>query len=57
VYVAQTELSAQRLDIEVRRLTGDPAALAAISAKAAARGRPHAAEEIASRIAQLLPRG
>lgn len=56
VYVAQTELSPQRLDVEVRRLTGDPAALAAISAKAAARGRPHAAEEIASRIAHLLPR-
>lgn len=56
VYVAQTELSPPRLDLEVRRLTGDQAALAAISAKAASRGRPHAAGEIARRIANLLPR-
>ena len=56
VYVDQAALAPQRLDAEVRRLTGDPAALAAISAKAAARGRPHAAEEIAHRIVPLLPR-
>ena len=55
VYVAQAELTAQRLDAEVRRLTGDPAALAALAAGAAARGRPHAAGEIARRIARLLP--
>ena len=57
VYVPQTELSPQRLDADVRRLTGDSAALAAISAKAAAHGRPHAAEEIAHRIANLLRDG
>ncbi|HKT06526.1 MAG TPA: glycosyltransferase, partial [Gemmatimonadaceae bacterium] len=56
VYVAQTNLSPERLGTEVRRLTGDPAALSGMAANAAARGRPHAAEEIARRIAHLLPR-
>lgn len=55
VTIAQSELSAQRLDGDVRRLTADAAALAVIAAHAAARGRPHAAQEIAQRIASLLP--
>ena len=55
IAVAQSEFSAPRLDADVRRLTADPAALALIAAHAAGRGRPHAAQEIAQRIANLLP--
>ncbi|HKV50605.1 MAG TPA: UDP-N-acetylglucosamine--N-acetylmuramyl-(pentapeptide) pyrophosphoryl-undecaprenol N-acetylglucosamine transferase [Gemmatimonadaceae bacterium] len=54
VYIAQADLSPLRLDAEVRRLTGDAGLLAGIAAKAAARGRPRAAQEIAGRIAHLL---
>jgi len=55
VDVPQTALTPQRLEAEVRRLTGEPAALAALARQAAARGRPHAAQDIAWRIAHLLP--
>ncbi len=55
VYIAQAELSPPRLDTEVRRLTGNSAALAGLAANAAARGRPHAAQAIAGRIVNLLP--
>jgi len=55
VDVPQTALTPQRLEAEVRRLTGEPAALAALARQATARGRPRAAQDIAWRIAHLLP--
>jgi UDP-N-acetylglucosamine--N-acetylmuramyl-(pentapeptide) pyrophosphoryl-undecaprenol N-acetylglucosamine transferase len=55
VHIPQDDFSVIRLDAEVRRLTGDPAALRAMAARSAARARPHAADEIARRIVNLLP--
>jgi UDP-N-acetylglucosamine--N-acetylmuramyl-(pentapeptide) pyrophosphoryl-undecaprenol N-acetylglucosamine transferase len=53
VYVPQVEFTPDRLDALVRELTDDRR-LEALSAGARARGRPDAAERIASRIAALL---
>jgi UDP-N-acetylglucosamine--N-acetylmuramyl-(pentapeptide) pyrophosphoryl-undecaprenol N-acetylglucosamine transferase len=54
VMLPQRELSVERLDAELARLLGDPAALEALARAALARGRPHAAEEIAKRILALI---
>ena len=54
VHLPQAELTTERLDATVRGLLGDPARLGAMASAARARGRPHAAEEIARRITTLL---
>ena len=54
VHLPQSELTAERLDREVRTLLSDPAAMARLAAGASARARPDAAETIARRILRLL---
>ena len=54
VHLPQSELTASRLDSEVRRLLADPAAMARLAAGASARARPDAAETIARRILSRL---
>lgn len=54
VHLPQAELTAERLDREVRALLSDPAAMARLAAGASARARPDAAETIARRILSLL---
>lgn len=53
VLLPQRELTAERLDAEVRSLLADRARLAAMTRAAASRGRPRAADEIARRIIAL----
>jgi hypothetical protein len=43
----------ERLDREIGALTGDAGRLAAMAGRAAARGRPRAAEDIAERLLNL----
>jgi UDP-N-acetylglucosamine--N-acetylmuramyl-(pentapeptide) pyrophosphoryl-undecaprenol N-acetylglucosamine transferase len=50
IYLPQARLSAETLDIEVQSLIADPASRAALTAAAAARARPRAADEIARRV-------
>jgi UDP-N-acetylglucosamine--N-acetylmuramyl-(pentapeptide) pyrophosphoryl-undecaprenol N-acetylglucosamine transferase len=57
IMLPQSELTAERLDSALRSLANDPAAMARLSAGAAARARPDAAETIARRILALLDRG
>ena len=57
VHLPQSQMTVQRLDETVRGLLGDSARLNAMAEAARARGRPHAAMEIARRIGALLPRG
>lgn len=52
----QAELTVDRLETELRRLTGDPAALARLTAAARSRARPQAAEAIARRILAMVGR-
>lgn len=52
----QSELSAERLQLELSQLLSAPVTLAAMSAAARARGRPNAAASIAERIATYLSR-
>ena len=54
VHLAQRDLSAASLDYAVRSLIGDPRRMESLREHALARGRPRAAEEIASRIIVLL---
>jgi UDP-N-acetylglucosamine--N-acetylmuramyl-(pentapeptide) pyrophosphoryl-undecaprenol N-acetylglucosamine transferase len=54
INVPQAELTADRLDATVRSLLRDPAGMARLSAGAAARARPDAAETIARRILGVL---
>lgn len=54
VHLPQSELTAERLDREVRALLSDPGAMARLAAGASARARPDAAETIARRILSLL---
>ncbi len=56
VHLPQAELTAERLDREIRALLREPgrARLAAMATAAGARGRPHAAAEIARHIGALL---
>ena len=54
LFLPQSELTAERLDREVRALLDDPAAMTRLAAGAAARARPDAAETIAQRILNLL---
>lgn len=56
VHLPQAELTAERLDRELRALLHEPgrARLTAMAAAARARGRPHAAAEIAAHIAALI---
>ncbi|HEX6535401.1 MAG TPA: glycosyltransferase [Gemmatimonadaceae bacterium] len=53
VLLPQAELTVDRLDAVLRSLAGEPARLAALAARTAARGRPHAAEDIAERLLNL----
>jgi UDP-N-acetylglucosamine--N-acetylmuramyl-(pentapeptide) pyrophosphoryl-undecaprenol N-acetylglucosamine transferase len=50
----QSELTVDRLDATIRALLADPAAMARLTAGAAARARPTAAETIARRILDLM---
>jgi UDP-N-acetylglucosamine--N-acetylmuramyl-(pentapeptide) pyrophosphoryl-undecaprenol N-acetylglucosamine transferase len=54
VHLPQAELSAEALERTIGGLLGDPARVAAMSDAARARGRPHAAAEIAAHIGRLL---
>ena len=54
INLPQAELTADRLDVTLRGLTRDPAAMARLSAAATARARPDAAETIARRILARL---
>jgi UDP-N-acetylglucosamine--N-acetylmuramyl-(pentapeptide) pyrophosphoryl-undecaprenol N-acetylglucosamine transferase len=54
IHLPQSELSAPRLDAEIRALLADPSAMARLAAGASARARPDAAESIARRILSLL---
>ncbi len=54
-HLPQAALTVARLDAEVRALLSDAAARAAMGAAARARGRPHAARDIATHLATLLP--
>lgn len=53
VVVPQAELTVERLEREIGALTGDPGRLAVLAGRAAARGRPRAAEDIAERLLNL----
>jgi UDP-N-acetylglucosamine--N-acetylmuramyl-(pentapeptide) pyrophosphoryl-undecaprenol N-acetylglucosamine transferase len=57
VHLRQSELTTERLDAMVRGLLSDDARLGQMAAAAKARGRPHAAADIAARINALLARG
>jgi UDP-N-acetylglucosamine--N-acetylmuramyl-(pentapeptide) pyrophosphoryl-undecaprenol N-acetylglucosamine transferase len=54
IHMPQRELTADALNRTVRGLLGDPARMASLREHAIARGRPHAAAEIAARIRMLL---
>lgn len=54
VLLAQSGLSAERLDREIGALLDDRTRLTAMAAAARARGRPHAAAEIAGHIVRVL---
>jgi UDP-N-acetylglucosamine--N-acetylmuramyl-(pentapeptide) pyrophosphoryl-undecaprenol N-acetylglucosamine transferase len=54
IHLPQSELTAPRLDAEVRALLADSAAMGRLAAGASARARPDAAESIARRILSLL---
>jgi UDP-N-acetylglucosamine--N-acetylmuramyl-(pentapeptide) pyrophosphoryl-undecaprenol N-acetylglucosamine transferase len=54
ITLPQAELTTDRLDAVLRRLSSDPAAMARLAAGAKARARPDAAETIARRILALL---
>jgi UDP-N-acetylglucosamine--N-acetylmuramyl-(pentapeptide) pyrophosphoryl-undecaprenol N-acetylglucosamine transferase len=54
IHLPQAELTAERLDREVRSLLSDASAMARLAAGASERARPDAAETIARRILSLL---
>ena len=54
VHIAQSELTADRLDNTLRALLGDSDKLRRLAEGAAARARPNAATEIASHIAAII---
>jgi UDP-N-acetylglucosamine--N-acetylmuramyl-(pentapeptide) pyrophosphoryl-undecaprenol N-acetylglucosamine transferase len=54
INLPQSELTVDRLDATLRSLMRDPAAMSQLSAAAAARARPEAAETIARRILGIL---
>ena len=53
--IPEREATPERLEAEVTRLVRDPSALASLARGARARARPHAARDIAARIAALIP--
>ncbi|HEY0971380.1 MAG TPA: UDP-N-acetylglucosamine--N-acetylmuramyl-(pentapeptide) pyrophosphoryl-undecaprenol N-acetylglucosamine transferase [Gemmatimonadales bacterium] len=53
IHLPQAELGPERLDAEVRALTGDPDRLARLTAGALSRARPEAAERIARRVMEI----
>jgi UDP-N-acetylglucosamine--N-acetylmuramyl-(pentapeptide) pyrophosphoryl-undecaprenol N-acetylglucosamine transferase len=55
--VADAELTAQRLDSEVRALLRDPARLGAMAAASAGLARPDAAQRIAAEVRQVATWG
>jgi len=54
IHIPQSQLAVERLDATVRGLLENPDALAKLAAGAAARARPHAANDIARRILALV---
>jgi UDP-N-acetylglucosamine--N-acetylmuramyl-(pentapeptide) pyrophosphoryl-undecaprenol N-acetylglucosamine transferase len=54
IHLPQSELTAERLDREIRSLLSDAPTMARLAAGASARARPDAAETIARRILSLL---
>ena len=54
IHLPQSELTAERLDVEVRSLLADPSKMALLASGASARARPDAAHTIARRILELL---
>jgi UDP-N-acetylglucosamine--N-acetylmuramyl-(pentapeptide) pyrophosphoryl-undecaprenol N-acetylglucosamine transferase len=54
VHLPQSELTAERLDREVRALLADPSRMARLASGASARARPAAAETIARRVLAML---
>jgi UDP-N-acetylglucosamine--N-acetylmuramyl-(pentapeptide) pyrophosphoryl-undecaprenol N-acetylglucosamine transferase len=54
IHVPQSQLTVERLDATVRRLVDQPAELRRLADGAMARARPHAAQDIATRILALL---
>ena len=57
VHVPQAQLTVERLDATIRRLLENPLDLERLSRGAAARARPHAADEIARRILGVVDGG
>lgn len=56
IYIPQSDFTAKRLDATLRELVGQPAELARLAQRAAARARPDAALDIAKRIAAIIGR-
>ncbi|MFI5229636.1 MAG: UDP-N-acetylglucosamine--N-acetylmuramyl-(pentapeptide) pyrophosphoryl-undecaprenol N-acetylglucosamine transferase, partial [Gemmatimonadales bacterium] len=54
IHVPQSQLTVERLDATVRRLVDQPGEMRRLADGAAARARPHAAQDIATRILALL---
>jgi UDP-N-acetylglucosamine--N-acetylmuramyl-(pentapeptide) pyrophosphoryl-undecaprenol N-acetylglucosamine transferase len=57
ICISQVHLTVDRLDATVRGLLDAPNTLADLAANATARARPHAAEEIATRILAIVDAG
>ena len=55
--IVQRDLTAERLDTEVRAIFGAAGEVERMSASVSARARPRASEEIAARILELMERG
>ena len=54
IYIPQSDFTARRLDATLRELLEQPAELARLAQRAAARARPNAALDIAKRIAAII---
>ena len=54
IHVPQSQLSVERLDTTIRRLLENPLELDRLARGAAARARPHAADDIAQHILALV---
>lgn len=57
IHVPQSQLSVERLDTTIRRLLENPLELDRLARGAAARARPHAADDIAQHILALVDHG
>jgi UDP-N-acetylglucosamine--N-acetylmuramyl-(pentapeptide) pyrophosphoryl-undecaprenol N-acetylglucosamine transferase len=54
IHIPQSQLTVERLDGTIRRLLDTPAELERLAAGAAARARPHAADDIARHVLALI---